>query len=168
MKNYASHNKMVFKSTLEDAKYRISRPLLTAKLRKIAVDMVDEIDGNLWNNDDTFPIWTSNLHDSTGIAVYDYGAITSFIPPQYAERAQSYGYNGYIKDIWGSQYLKDFINESAGRFSKGIWIVLFSAVPYAGLVNAYGSPWERGEDFFGLLKEMFANIVYNKLTKHKI
>lgn len=168
MKNYASHNKMVFKSTLEDAKYRISRPLLTAKLRKIAVDMVDEIDGNLWNNDDTFPIWTSNLHDSTGLAVYDYGAITSFIPPQYAERAQSYGYNGYIKDIWGSQYLKDFINESAGKFSKGIWIVLFSAVPYAGLINAYGSPWERGEDFFGLLKEKFADIVYNKLTKHKV
>ena len=165
MKNYASHNKMVFKSTLEDAKYRISRPLLTAKLRKIAVDMVDEIDGNLWNNDDTFPIWTSNLHDSTGLAVYDYGAIASFIPPQYAAVAQKYG---NIQDIWGSQYLKDFINESAGKFSKGIWIVLFSAVPYAGLVNAYGSPWERGEDFFGLLKEMFADIVYNKLTKHKI
>ena len=165
MKNYASYNKMVFKSTLEDAKYRISRPLLTAKLRKIAVDMVDEIDGNLWNNDDTFPIWTSNLHDSTGLAVYDYGAIASFIPPQYAAVAQKYG---NIQDIWGSQYLKDFINESAGKFSKGIWIVLFSAVPYAGLVNAYGSPWERGEDFFGLLKEMFADIVYNKLTKHKI
>ena len=165
MKNYASHNKMVFKSTLEDAKYRISRPLLTAKLRKIAVDMVDEIDGNLWNNDEQFPIWTSNLHDSTGLAVYDYGAITSFIPPQYAAVAQKYG---NIQDIWGSQYLKDFINESTGKFSKGIWIVLFSAVPYAGLVNAYGSPWERGEDFFGLLKEMFADIVYNKLTKHKI
>ena len=165
MKNYASHNKMVFKSTLEDAKYRISRPLLTAKLRKIAVDMVDEIDGNLWNNDEQFPIWTSNLHDSTGIAVYDYGAITSFIPPQYAAVAQKYG---NIQDIWGSQYLKDFINENAGKFSKGIWIVLFSAVPHAGLVNAYGSPWERGEDFFGLLKEMFADIVYNKLTKHKI
>ena len=165
MKNYASHNKMVFKSTLEDAKYRISRPLLTAKLRKIAVDMVDEIDVNLWNNDEQFPIWTSNLHDSTGIAVYDYGAITSFIPPQYGKKKKKYG---NIKNIWGSQYLKDFINESAGKFSKGIWIVLFSAVPYAGLVNAYGSPWERGEDFFGLLKEMFADIVYNKLTKHKI
>ena len=165
MKNYASHNKMVFKSTLEDAKYRISRPLLTAKLRKIAVDMVDEIDGNLWNNDDTFPIWTSNLHDSTGLAVYDYGAITSFIPPQYAIEPPEYE---DIQNIWGSQYLQDFINENAGKFSQGIWIVLFSAVPYAGLVNAYGSPWERGENFFGLLKEMFADIVYNKLTKHKI
>ena len=167
MKNYASHNKMVFKSTLEDAKYRISRPLLTAKLRKIAVDMVDEIDGNLWNNDDTFPIWTSNLHDSTGIAVYDYGTITSFIPPQYAIEPQEYE---DIQNIWGSQYLKDFINENAGKFSNGIWIVLFSAVPYAGLINEYGSPWPwvRGENFFGLLKEMFADIVYNKLTKHKI
>ena len=165
MKNYASHNKMVFKSTLEDAKYRISRPLLTAKLRKIAVDMVDEIDDSIWVNDDTFPKWTSNLHDSTGIAVYDYGAITSFIPPQYANEPQEYE---DIQNIWGSQYLKDFINENAGKFSQGIWIVLFSAVPYAGLVNAYGSPWERGEDFFGLLKEMFADIVYNKLTKHKI
>ena len=165
MKNYASHNKMVFKSTLEDAKYRISRPLLTAKLRKIAVDIVDEIDGNLWINDETFPIYTSNLHDSTGIAVYDYSTITSFIPPQYAVEPQEHG---DIQDIWGSQYLKDFINESAGKSSTGIWIVLFSAVPYAGLVNAYGSPWERGEDFFGLLKEMFADIVYNKLTKHMI
>ena len=167
MKNYASHNKMVFKSTLEDAKYRISRPLLTAKLRKIAVDMVDEIDGNLWNNDDTFPIWTSNLHDSTGIAVYDYGAITSFIPPQYAIEPQEYE---DIQNIWGSQYLKDFINENAGKFSQGIWIVLFSAVPYAGLINEVGSPWPwvRGENFFGSLKEMFADIVYNKLTKHKI
>ena len=165
MKNYASHNKMVFKSTLEDAKYRISRPLLTAKLRKIAVDMVDEIDGNLWINDETFPIWTSNLHDSTGIAVYDYGTITSFIPPQYAAVAQRYR---DIHDIWGSQYLKDFMNENEGKFSKGIWIVLFSAVPYAGLINAYGSPRGRGVDFFGLLKEMFADIVFNKLTKHKI
>lgn len=165
MKNYASHNKMVFKSTLEDAKYRISRPLLTAKLRKIAVDMVDEIDGNLWNNDDTFPIWTSNLHDSTGLAVYDYGAITSFIPPQYAAVAQKYG---NIQDIWGSQYLKDFMNENASKFSKGIWIVLFSAVPYAGYVNDYGSPRGRGINFFGLLKEMMSDIVFNKLTKHKI
>lgn len=165
MKNYASHNKMVFKSTLEDAKYRISRPLLTAKLRKIAVDMVDEIDGNLWNNDEQFPIWTSNLHDSTGLAVYDYGAITSFIPPQYAAVAQKYG---NIQDIWGSQYLKDFINENAGKFSQGIWIVLFSAVPYAGKVNEVGSPLLRGINFFGLLKEMMSDIVYNKLTKHKI
>ena len=167
MKNYASHNKMVFKSTLEDAKYRISRPLLTAKLRKIAVDMVDEIDDSIWVNDDTFPKWTSNLHDSTGIAVYDYGAITSFIPPQYAIEPQEYE---DIQNIWGSQYLKDFINENAGKFSQGIWIVLFSAVPYAGLINEVGSPWPwvRGENFFGLLKEMFADIVYNKLTKHKI
>ena len=165
MKNYASYNKMVFKSTLENAKYRISRPLLTAKLRKIAVDIVDEIDGNLWINDETFPIWTSNLHDSTGIAVYDYGAIASFIPPQYAAVAQKYG---NIQDIWGSQYLKDFMNENASKFSKGIWIVLFSAVPYAGKVNEVGSPLGRGINFFGLLKEMFADIVYNKLTKHKI
>ena len=167
MKNYASHNKMVFKSTLEDAKYRISRPLLTAKLRKIAVDMVDEVDDSIWVNDDTFPKWTSNLHDSTGIAVYDYGAITSFIPPQYAIEPQEYE---DIQNIWGSQYLKDFINENAGKFSQGIWIVLFSAVPYAGLINEVGSPWPwvRGENFFGLLKEMFADIVYNKLTKHKI
>ena len=167
MKNYASHNKMVFKSTLEDAKYRISRPLLTAKLRKIAVDMVDEIDDSIWVNDETFPIWTSNLHDSTGLAVYDYGTITSFIPPQYAIEPQEYE---DIQNIWGSQYLKDFINENAGKFSQGIWIVLFSAVPYAGLINDCGSPWPwvRGEDFFGLLKEMFADIVFNKLTKHKI
>ena len=167
MKNYASHNKMVFKSTLEDAKYRISRPLLTAKLRKIAVDMVDEIDDSIWVNDETFPIWTSNLHDSTGLAVYDYGTITSFIPPQYAIEPQEYE---DIQNIWGSQYLKDFMNENAGKFSKGIWIVLFSAVPYAGLINDCGSPWPwvRGEDFFGLLKEMFADIVFNKLTKHKI
>ena len=165
MKNYASHNKMVFKSTLEDVKYRISRPLLTAKLRKIAVDIVDEIDGNLWNNDDTFPIWTSNLHDSTGIAVYDYGAIASFIPPQYAVEPQEHG---DIHDIWGSQYLKDFMNENASKFSKGIWIVLFSAVPYAGKVNEVGSPRGRGINFFGLLKEMMSDIVYNKLTKHKI
>ena len=165
MKNYASYNKMVFKSTLENAKYRISRPLLTAKLRKIAVDIVDEIDGDLWINDETFPIWTSNLHDSTGIAVYDYGAIASFIPPQYAAVAQKYG---NIQDIWGSQYLKDFMNENASKFSKGIWIVLFSAVPYAGKVNEVGSPLGRGINFFGLLKEMFADIVFNKLTKHKI
>lgn len=165
MKNYASYNKMVFKSTLEDAKYRISRPLLTAKLRKIAVDMVDEIDGNLWIDDETFPIWTSNLHDSTGLAVYDYGAITSFIPPQYAIEPQEHG---DITDIWGSQYLKDFMNENAGKFSKGIWIVLFSAVPYAGKVNEVGSPLGRGINFFGLLKEMMSDIVYNKLTKHKI
>lgn len=165
MKNYASHNKMVFKSTLEDAKYRISRPLLTARLRKIAVDMVDEIDDNLWLDNEQFPIWTSNLHDSTGIAVYDYGAIASFIPPKYAVEPQGHI---DIKDIWGSQYLKDFINESAGRFSKGIWIVLFSAVPYAGKVNEVGSPAGRGINFFGLLKEMMSDIVYNKLTKHKI
>lgn len=165
MKNYASHNKMVFKSTLEDAKYRISRPLLTAKLRKIAVDMVDEIDGNLWLDNETFPIWTSNLHDSTGIAVYDYGTIASFIPPQYAIEPQGYW---YIHDIWGSQYLRDFINENAGKFSQGIWIVLFSAVPYAGKVNEEGSAARRGINFFGLLKEMMSDIVYNKLTKHKI
>ena len=60
-------------------------------------------------------------------------------------------------DIWGHQYLSDALEAASKEdYSKGIWIVLFSAVPYAFYI-------EDRDAFFSDIKDVMLNAIISEL-----
>ena len=126
----------------------VAQPKLVEVLSQKADEIVQLIDSGL------IPEYTANLHDATGVAVYVDGAIKRFVPTARAQKATSSsdsGVNHYA--IWGGDFLEVAINEASTRFSKGVWFVIFSAVPYAYRINTQGSPKGRGQDFFTTIRD---------------
>lgn len=162
MSNYTAHNSKVFKDGLNDYAERVIKVKLVAMLKSVAQTLVGIIDGSfvMPTGSEQFPVCTANLHDATGVGVYADGAIQHFIPTARATMSQSYG---GVDGIFGSTLLQTAISNGATQFSKGIWIVLFSAVPYAYKINTQGSPWERGVGFFEALKQNLLNDVISGL-----
>lgn len=115
------------------------------RMRRIAVAMVDFIDSRFSDDSNEFPQYTANLHDATGIAIYDNGKLESYMPAQRASVPQE---NSSREEEWGSQELANVIRQGMSRFSKGLWLVLFSASSYAEQVEDLGSPRNRGKKFF--------------------
>lgn len=162
MADYTAHNSKVFKVGLKDYSERVIKARLVAMLRNVAQKLVGIIDGNFAMPDGTtqFPVDTANLHDATGVGVYVDGRLDAFIPTQRATRAQS---NGGTKGIYGSEWLQAALTSASSEFASGIWIVLFSTVPYAAKINASGSKIGRGVGFFetlgnNLLTEVVTNL----------
>lgn len=105
---------------------------LVSMLRKVATEMVREIDSNQFG----IPIYTSNLKDATGVAVYVDGHVSMYLPTKNATKLQHSGFHGRSeKGIDGNLYLQNTINDAITDFQKGVWIVLISAVPYAFFIN---------------------------------
>lgn len=101
-------------------------------LSKVADDVIIFIEGG-----GTIPVYTGNLQDSTGIGIYIDGVLSKFKPNSIATVAQTH--NG--KTVYGSTDLDRALELATSEFSTGIWIVLFSSVPYAMKV-------EERTDFF--------------------
>ena len=162
MSDYTAHNSKVFKVGLNDYAERVIKAKLVAMLKSVAQTLVGVIDGNFVMPDGTtqFPVDTANLHDATGVGVYADGAIQHVIPTARATKAQS---DGGVKGIFGSPLLQAAISNGATQFSKGIWIVLFSTVPYAYKINTQGSKIGRGAGFFEALKQTLLNDVISGL-----
>lgn len=162
MSSYAAHNSKVFKAGLNDYAERVIKAKLVAMLKSVAQTLVGVIDGSFVMPDGTtqFPVDTANLHDATGVGVYADGTIQYFIPTARATKAQS---DGGVKGIFGSPLLQTAISNGATQFSKGIWIVLFSTVPYAYKINTQGSKIGRGAGFFEALKQTLLNDVISGL-----
>lgn len=121
MKDWSSHNKKVF--TIGLTKYREALELRIIKvLTELAESVIVYVEGS-----GQLPIYTGNLADSTGVGVYRNGHLTSYLPTKRAIEPQTY--EG--QTVWGDEALMDALQLSATEFSSGIWIVLFSAVPYA-------------------------------------
>lgn len=162
MSNYTAHNSKAFKESLNDYAERVIKSKIVAMLKSVAQTLVSIIDGSfvMPGGSDQFPVYTANLHDATGVGVYADGAIQHFIPTARATMEQSdNGRDGIV----GTTLLQDAISNGATQFSKGIWIVLFSTVPYAYKVNTQGSPWNRGVGFFEALKQNLLNDVISGL-----
>lgn len=106
--------------------------------------------GGVFGGNDKFPVWTDNMHDATGVGIYDDGKCYKYIPTKRAEKPQNHR---KIKNIWGNAYLEDALSQGATKYSKGIWFVVFCAVPYAETVHYLGSPRDRGVDFFDKFSE---------------
>ena len=122
-------------------------------LYTVAQDVMEYIDSQK-----VIPIYTGNLKDATGIGVYSNGVLEKYVPSQIATVPQSSGFhhrNEY--DIWGHQYLSDALEAASKEdYSKGIWIVLFSAVPYAFYI-------EERDGFFSGIKDVMLNAIISEL-----
>lgn len=152
MSSYTAHNSKVFKVGLNDYAERVIKAKLLTMLKSVAQTLVEIIDGSfvLPNGSRQFPVYSANLRDATGVGVYSDGAVQYFVPTAQAVKAQS---DKGVHGIYGSSLLRAAISNGAAQFSKGIWIVLFSTVPYAYKINTQGSSWGRGIGFFDTLKQ---------------
>lgn len=158
--DYTAHNAMVMKAEMKRYLAEEAKKQLVLALAAVAHRMVNIIDGDFMpcppyerdhGGNGQFPIWTANMRDSSGVGVYCDGRLTSFRPARKAYKPQTdEGWKG-----WGFIELQKALSLGVTTYSRGVWIVLYSAVPYAYKVNYEGSPWGRGINFFGVLKDEF-------------
>lgn len=160
--NHSAHNAQVLKVGLKNFTETQVKPRLTAMLTQVAQQMVGMIDGSFVMPDGTtqFPVDTANLRDATGVGVYCDSRCQSFIPTKQAVKTQSH--NG-TKGIDGNALLHAAIQAGTTQFANGIWIVLFSTVPYAYKITTQGSKIGRGVGFFEALKQSLLNDVITNL-----
>lgn len=152
VRGYQSQNLNVLKEGMKIFVKNVAQPQLVSILRQKAQEVVQLIDSGL------IPEYTANLHDATGCAVYADGAISAFIPTKRAQKQGKSGFDGVNHyGIDGSAFLQQAISEASTRFTKGVWFVVFSAVPYAYHIDAHGSPLGRGQDFFKTIRGTAVN-----------
>lgn len=90
------------------------------KLKSIAEEVMKIVE-------DSIPYDTGNLMDSTGIGIYVNGVLHDFRYENQATRPQTY----HGKKVWGKETLQKAFSLGASMYRDGVWIVLFSTVPYA-------------------------------------
>lgn len=152
VRGYQSQNLNVLKEGVKMFVKNVAQPQLVSILRQKAQEVAQLIDSGL------IPEYTANLHDATGCAVYADGAISAFIPTKRAQKQSKSGFDGVNHyGIDGSAFLQQAISEASTRFAKGVWFVVFSAVPYAYHIDAHGSPLGRGQDFFKTIRGTAVN-----------
>lgn len=105
-----------------------------------------------------FPKWSGELAASTGAAIYCNGVFDSFVP-NVALNIEMQFDKGELID--GNYLLRTAIAAGATQYTKGIWIVLYSTVPYAAKINLEGSPLWRGAAFFDRLKHVIIDAIMN-------
>jgi hypothetical protein len=86
------------------------------------------------------------MRDATGVGVYCDSVLMAYRPPKEATKLQHMG--SEFVNISGSENLEKALTLGCSKYTDGIWIVLFSAVPYAERVNDLGSPKMRGARYF--------------------
>jgi hypothetical protein len=107
-----------------------------------------------------FPKWSGALAASTGAAIYCNGVFDSFVPNIYYPKNVQYDSHG--NEIDGRVLLESAIAAGATQYTKGIWIVLYSTVPYATKINLEGSVIiRRGIAFFDRLKHVIIDAIMN-------
>lgn len=164
-------NNRNFEKMLEEYTEKYVKVNILKQLCAIAKYMTQQIDKKfqsypnpvltpgLFGNED-FPVWQGQMHDSTGVGVYDNGILKGYYPNIIGTIPQT---DGNKKDIVGIKYLQKALEKGQTTFNKGIWIVLFSAVPYAERINEIGSSRHRGIDFFDNLSQYLETEVYSKI-----
>lgn len=144
LRGYQSYNKSVLMRGMTVHARNVIMPELLAMLKRVAQDIVDAVD-----SDSYIPEYTSNLHDATGVAIYNDGKVESFLPTKRATKKSHSGFDGLAHyGIDGSEWLQNTIAEAATTFASGLWFVVISAVPYAYRIDESGSPKGRGMGFF--------------------
>lgn len=134
------------------AEHEAKREVLT-RLRRIATAMVAFIDSHFADDSNEFPQYTANLHDATGVAIYDSGRLEQYLPTQRASTPQE---SPIGEEEWGSRELSNVVHQGVSTFSSGLWLVLYSASSYAERVEDLGSPKDRGRGFFTWLWEQIS------------
>lgn len=143
-RGYTAYNKSVLMKGLTVHVKNVITPELVNVLKRVAQQIVTAIDTGAY-----IPEYTGNLHDATGVAVYADGAVVSFLPTKHATKQGKSGFGGMTHyGIDGNEFLTRTIAEASSTFAKGVWFVVFSTVPYAYYIDAFGSPLGRGQGFF--------------------
>lgn len=151
-KSWISHNKAVLEQGMRKHINNVTKPDLVAYLKNVAQQLVAAIDGNAF----AIPIYTGNLKDATGVGVYVDGAMTAFMPTKTAIKKQAMKGRPYI---FGSEFLAESLREASTTFATGVWLVIFSAVPYAYKINAEGSPKGRGKGYWdAIVNDVITNL----------
>lgn len=87
-------------------------------LARVAEDVVIYIEGAA-----AIPVQTGNLQDSTGIGIYRNGSLRKYVPVKIAQEQRD--------GKWGSDELLKALSMASTDFTTGVWICLFSTMPYA-------------------------------------
>lgn len=87
-------------------------------LSKVAEDVVIYIESGA-----AIPVQTGNLQDSTGVGIYRNGSLRKYIPVKIAQEQRD--------GKWGSDELLKALSMASTDFVSGVWICLFSTMPYA-------------------------------------
>lgn len=158
-KKWMPHNIEVIKKKCKHFLIEEAKPRLEAILKDAAQAVLDYIEQMT-----SLPQYTGNLHDATGVGIYVDGQLLSYVPTKIATRYQSSGFhhrNEYKID--GNLYLRSALQDAATEFSDGIWIVVFSAVPYAFYIQ------ERPEQYFSEISDVLLSEIYQGLAplQHK-
>lgn len=147
-----AHNKDVFERGLRLHVKREIQPELVNYLKNVAQQIVSAIDGGVYS----IPVYTGNLHDATGVGVYVDGMMAAFMPTKLAVKKQAMKGR---PNIFGSEFLAESLREATTTFAKGVWFVVYSAVPYAYRINAEGSPKGRGRGYWdAIVNEVLSNL----------
>lgn len=168
-KDYTAQNARAFEEGLKKYAEQTIKPMLEVLLKNVADWMVAHISDQFAPTDaggnQQFPVDTGNLHDATGVGVYIDGVLSSYTPTPISTQSQ---YTRGESGIIGADRITEALQGATAEFSTGIWIVLFSAVPYAYEVNITGSPWERGVGFFSELEDYLKEDVILNLKQVKV
>lgn len=164
--SYAHNNETVLHVGIEEFLRRVVRPRIIAMCNAVAQRMVQYIDNGFVMPDGTtqFPVDTANMHDATGVGVFDNGVMKSYIPTKRATKKARTGLGSPKTGIDGTTLLQTALSDAASTYSRGIWIVLFSTVPYAYYIETMGSKIGRGAGYFRNLENALFNEVMTGLA----
>lgn len=164
--SYAHANDVVLRVGLETYMRDVVRPQILAMLKTVAQRMVQYIDNGfvMPNGTAQFPVDTANLHDATGVGVFDDGKMTTYIPTKRATKKARTGLGSPKTGIDGTTLLQTALSDAASIYSRGMWIVVFSTVPYAYYIETMGSKIGRGAGYFRNIEDTLFNEVLTGLA----
>jgi hypothetical protein len=166
------HNREVILTALAGYTESTLKPMLAKALGEVGQEMADLVDEKFSpcppyapSGNDEFPIWFADMRDATGVGVYCDGVLSSYTPtvkyflPQYDKTERG----AEFIDIIGFENLEKALQAGLSKYGKDLWIVLYSAVPYAERINEVGSPWGRGKDYFNKFESWLLEKVKSKV-----
>lgn len=163
--DYTEYNNANIKIALKNWCNTVFKREFSKVLAQSATRMCENIHkafNPLKSGNEQFPVYTGNLHDSIGIAVIVDGSLKMFMPPTVAVKPQRLEKKGK-KTIWGRVELNNLSMHTYGKYNKGFWVIMYSAVPYSEKIELYGSesPYgSRGKGYFDFLEEEMIAEVY--------
>ena len=134
-------NESVIKSKMDEFIKRLVHADIMKLLDRVAQQVISLIE-----NGGEIPFATGNLQDSTGIGIYHEGILKRYLPNKTAIKSRSDIYPAGLTDrdnIWGRNQLNEAIGKGALLYTKGYWLVIYSAMPYASLVNLRTDFWNE-------------------------
>lgn len=130
-----------------------------------AIDIISYIDAiSTETGQDGLPLFTGAMHDATGIGIYYQGILVGIRKPE-----RKYNLEPTIEVDFNPETVLDIALKNTGiKTNNGIWMVIFSAAPYAMEVDIKGTyaKTPRGEGFFSEKIIPYAETVVSQRIKN--